>query len=311
MVTRQALPPLRLIAVFDAVNRCGSLQKAAAELQISQSAVSQAIRQLEDFVGTRLLNRDTRPASLTEAGELLQRGVSKGLQAIGNSVAEVRALQAASQQSVTVACTIGTATYWLMPCLTGFHEHHAGAAVSVRTVAAGPPRITPGVDVAIRYGLGDWAEGVTKLLFRERGVPVCAPSVYRELINRQFSLDDATLLHVDSGDLKWFGWREYVDHCGMATPIKPGRVFTNYVQATQGALAGQGVMLGWRSMVSELVKEGQLMELPLPSIIPEEAFYLVTSDEPRKSKTLDALIRWLMKAGLATDIAVSAPARTQ
>src|SRR3546814_3922902 len=67
------LPPLRLLSVFAAVERHGGLRQAAAALNVSQPAVSQALRQLEDFLGTRLLDRRTRPARLTEAGRLLHQ----------------------------------------------------------------------------------------------------------------------------------------------------------------------------------------------------------------------------------------------
>lgn len=304
MTSRSDIPPLRLITVFDTVYRCGSLQRAATELGVSQSAVSQAIKQLEDFMGAPLLNRDTRPASLTEAGLHLQQGVSKGLEQIGNAVAEVRALLASHAQSLTVACTVGTATYWLMPCLTGFHERHAEAAISVHTVASGPPRIAPGIDVAIRYGLGDWNEGPTRLLFRERVVPVCAPERYAQLADRAFQMDDMPLLHVDSGYPNWLGWPEYFERSGIKKPARAGLVFTNYVQATQAALAGQGILLGWRSMVGEFVKVGKLAELPLPSVIPQESFYLVSPERPRNAQLQQQLVDWLLKAGLAIDVQV-------
>lgn len=300
------LPPLRLVAVFDAVLRCGSFQRAATELNVTQPAVSQAIRQLEDHIGARLLNRDTRPASLTEAGLVLQRGVSRGLGEIGNAVAEVQATQAMADNSLTVACTVGTATYWLMPCLTGFHERHADLAVSVRTVAAGPPRVVPGVDVAIRYGLGDWDEGPTRRLHRDMAVPVCSPELFADLERRGFDIAGTPLLHVDSGERNWMGWSDYLERTGIAKPSRPGRLFTNYVQATQAALAGEGIMLGWNSMIRDLVRDGKLCALPMPPVIPREAFFLVLPERPRRTDAVDALIAWLVEAGHPLELEVRA-----
>ena len=310
-MSRDKLPPLRLVTVFDAVLRCGSLQRAAAELNVTQPAVSQAVRQLEDYIGAKLLNRDTRPASLTEAGLILQRGVSCGLGEIGGAIAEVQATQAAAENSLTVACTVGTATYWLMPCLTGFHERHPHLAVSVRTVAAGPPRVVPGVDVAIRYGLGDWGEGPTRRLHRDKGVPVCSPDLFAALSEHGFDLNRTSLLHVDSGERNWMGWPEYLERAAIPKPSRPGRLFTNYVQATQAALAGQGVMLGWNSMVRDLVRDGKLRELPLPHIIPKEAFFLVFPERPRRGKAIDAFVEWLTEAATAVELEVCAAEQIQ
>jgi LysR family transcriptional regulator, glycine cleavage system transcriptional activator len=308
MILRPSLPPLRLITVFDAVLRAGSLQRAAAELNVSQPAVSQAIKSLEDHIGARLLDRDTRPASLTEAGTILQGGVSRGLAEIGGALEEIRAIQDAAENSLTVACTVGTATYWLMPRLTEFHENHPDIAVSVHTVASGVPRVTPGVDVAIRYGLGDWNDGPVRRMLRERVVPVCSPDLFTSLAPRGFDLEHAPLIHVDSGQFDWMGWQDYLQRIGRRKPAGPGRVYTNYVQATQAAVAGQGVMLGWKSMTGELVKDGKLVELPLPAVVPDEAFFLVFAERRKPTGSLDILVEWLLAT--ANRIAADAPPST-
>src|SRR3546814_11847260 len=84
------LPPLRLLSVFAAVERHGGLRQAAAALNVSQPAVSQALRQLEDFLGTRLLDRRTRPARLTEAGRLLHQATVQGLRPLAEAVGGCR-----------------------------------------------------------------------------------------------------------------------------------------------------------------------------------------------------------------------------
>src|SRR3546814_1596093 len=104
------LPPLRLLSVFAAVERHGGLRQAAAALNVSQPAVSQALRQLEDFLGTRLLDRRTRPARLTEAGRLLHQATVEGLGRIAEAVAEIRRLDTEDQRSLRIACSVGFAT---------------------------------------------------------------------------------------------------------------------------------------------------------------------------------------------------------
>src|SRR3546814_8554713 len=127
------LPPLRLLSVFAAVERHGGLRQAAAALNVSQPAVSQALRQLEDFLGTRLLDRRTRPARLTEAGRLLHQATVEGLGRIAEAVAEIARLDAEAARSLRIACSVGFATYWLMPRLATFYERHQEVAVHVMT----------------------------------------------------------------------------------------------------------------------------------------------------------------------------------
>ncbi|RBP84479.1 LysR family transcriptional regulator [Rhodobacter sp. 140A] len=292
------LPPLRLLAVFEAVQRCKGVQSAAQELNVSQPAVSQAMKQLEAHVGQPLFDRRTRPASLTAGGQILQRAVSEGFDRIAAAIDELRSLQAEDEASLTVACTVGTATYWLMPSLTGFHEIHGDIAVSVRTTSHSIPRVLPGVDLAIRYGLPEWGDGIARQLFRERVVPVCAPGLWQRLQTTGFDLAKAPLLHVDAEISDWMEWPEYLRRTAQPPPARSGIRFTNYVQATQAAVSGLGVMLGWRSNVASLLRNGELVELPLPAIEPQEAFYLI---EPGRRSANAApralLVEWLLRAG--------------
>jgi LysR family glycine cleavage system transcriptional activator len=267
------LPPLRLFTVFDAVTRYGSTQRAASELNVTQPAISQVVKALEDYVGVRLLDRTTRPVTLTPAGQILQLGVSEGLNRIGDAIERVRAIQVSDENSVTIACTVGTATYWLMPRLAGFYADYPDVAVNVLTTV-GSPEVMPGVDLVIRYGSGEWGDGHTLKLFDERVVPVFSPTL-AERIGSIDSLRSATLLHVVNSDVTWLTWNEYFDRVGLPRNTTLGRNFTNYVQATQAALSGQGVMLGWESNTGDLVREGRLMALDGAEYYPKEAFYLV------------------------------------
>ena len=294
----ERLPPLRLLVVFETVLRAGGVQRAAGQLNVSQPAVSQAVRQLEEHLGFRLFDRRSRPATLTEGGRILQRAVTEGLGRIAGAITEARALDLEAEQSLTIACTVGTATYWLMPSLTGFHARHDDIAVSVRTTAQGLPPLMPGIDLAIRYGLGDWPDGRAQRLFRERVVPVCAPALAERLRLLDHDLTQVPLLHVDAGVDDWLEWPEYLARAGLPAISRTGRRFTNYVQATQAAIGGLGVLLGWRSNVIASLLSGELVELPLPAVVPEEAFYMVRPHHERaRPQAIEPLLDWLLAAG--------------
>ncbi|UWU25254.1 LysR family transcriptional regulator (plasmid) [Rhizobium sp. CB3060] len=293
------LPPLRLLTVFETVLRTGSVQKAASDLNVTQPAVSQALKTLEDYVGTRLLDRSKRPATLTEAGRILQAGVSEGLGRIAEAFVQLRSLQNAAEQSVTVACSVGTATYWLMPRLADFYSEHQNIAVNVLTTA-GAPEFQPGVDLVIRYGTGRWTDGRSVKLFDERVVPVCSPLVAKR-IEAEGGLSTATLLHVRSDDNSWLTWKDYLSLNGLPENRALGRYFTNYVQATQAVLSGQGVLLGWESNAGDLVREGRLVVFGETAYYPKEAFFLVSPTAPQRGEAVRLLTEWIVGLGAGSN----------
>jgi LysR family transcriptional regulator, glycine cleavage system transcriptional activator len=301
MIIMRHLPPLRLFAVFEAVMRTGSPQRAAEEMNVSQPAISQAIKALENHIGAKLLDRRTRPPVLTEAGRILQRAVTTGLGQISTAIAEVNALHQMSEQSVTVACSVGTATYWLMPRLTEFYRNHPDVSVNVMTTAQGAPAFAANIDMAIRYGLGDWTDGRVIKLFEDSVVPVCHPTLLQRFIQDGKSLAGLPLLHVNSGDESWLGWRDYLRLAGLPESRVTGRNFTNYVQATQAALDGQGVMLGWQSNTADLIKKNDLVALPFLAVQPKEAFYLVIAPMSRTKPFASALADWLILISRTVD----------
>ncbi|HHW51581.1 MAG TPA: LysR family transcriptional regulator [Pseudoclavibacter sp.] len=287
------LPPLRLFTVFEAVTRHGSTQRAAGDLNVTQPAVSQAVKALEEYVGARLFERSTRPFALTPAGEILKAGVSDGLLRISEAIDRVRALHGQDDSSVTVACTVGTATYWLMPRLATFYSEYPDVAVNVVTTARSP-ELSAGVDLVIRYGSGEWKDGHTVKLFDEMVVPVFSPSLADRVKSRR-SLTEAVLLHVVNSDTGWLTWDDYFARQGLPSNRTLGRNFTNYVQATQAALSGQGVMLGWESNVGDLVREGRLVALEDAMLLPEEAFYLVVPARSERKRAAKQFCGWLSK----------------
>jgi len=287
------LPPLRLLQVFAAVQRAGGPRAAAAELNVSQPAVSQALKQLEDFLGARLFDRRTRPARLTEAGRLLHAATEEGLGRIAAAVAEIARLERETGQSLRVACTIGFATYWLMPRLAAFNAEHPAVAVHVSTIQAGAPALEPGVDIAARFGDGRWDDGDVTRLFAEEIQPLASPALAARLQDEAAPLAAAPLLHVEADDARWTSWPAYLRATGQvrAQWHEKDLRFTNYVQATQAALAGQGVMLGWRSITGDLVAEGRLAPVAAPPLTPDSAYYLVTAPAARAPAAL--LVDWL------------------
>jgi len=291
------LPPLRLLTTFAAVVRSGSVQAAAAELNVTQPAISQAVRRLEAHIGVLLLDRGSRPARPTEAGYALASATSESLSQIADLVDTLKQAGSDLTKSVTVACSVGVATYWLMPRLSIFYRAHPDLLVNVVTTQSGVPALTDGIDVAIRYGHGRWSDGAVFHLFDEEVEPVCAPSL-RARFEGLVPPAEASLLHVRSSESSWLSWSDYLIGVGYPPVKSRGQSFTNYVQATQAALEGHGMMLGWRSITGALVASASLVPAGLPVLSPNDAFYLAL----RHKKTGDAteeFAAWLRSHALA------------
>jgi DNA-binding transcriptional LysR family regulator len=273
------LPPLRLLTTFEAVSRYGSMREAAARLNVTQPAVSQALKALEDHIGAPLIDRAVRPARLTEMGEILARAVRGGLGQITAAVENIRTLHDNGSGQVTVSCTLGMASYWLMPRLHAFYARHPDITVNVQAPATDMPVLAPGVDIALRYGTGGWKEGETHQLFPEQICPVGAPDLIARLQASQTGLDAAPLIHVRSqNNQHWAGWEDYLRLRGITRHHMAGQSFNNYVQAAQAVQDGRGLMLGWRSITGNAVRDGALVPWPGGALDLGTAYFVTGAD---------------------------------
>ena len=288
------LPPLRLLTTFEAVARLGSMSQAAGRLNVSQPAVTQALKALEDHVGTPLMDRNTRPARLTEAGLLLARATREGLDMITAAIEEIRAHSGLEAQRLTVACTLGMATYWLMPRLNDFYTRHPELLVNVQAPPTDMLRMSPDIDLVLRYGTGSWDDGDTIKMFDEQMCPVGRPALVEHLMNRGESLDNAPLIHVRKVESRqWEGWSDYLSRRGLGKPRATGQVFDNYVQAVQAALDGRGLMLGWRSITDGHVADGSLVSWPNAALSVGTAYYATVSRTAASKPSVGAFVTWL------------------
>jgi len=169
------LPPLDLLASFEAAARHLSFTHAGAERFITQSAMSRQIRTLEDDLGVALFRRHHRALSLTEHGLRLQATCTAVLAQLRSAVSDIRA--PSQREVLALTTTPGLAALWLIPRLPAFTRAHPG--IDVRLDASFERRNlrADGFDLAIRYARVDTAEG--QPMFRETVQPVCSPQLLR------------------------------------------------------------------------------------------------------------------------------------
>ena len=183
------------------------------------------------------------------------------------TIEEIRTSTGLEDQRLTVACTMGLATHWLMPRLSDFYARHPGFFVNVQVPPTDLPQMWPGTDLVLRYGRGTWTDGETLRLFDETVCPVGRPALVESLLSKGEGLDAAPLIHVRTVEARhWEGWTDYLVRRDLPKPRGPSHIFDNYVQAVQAALDGRGLMLGWRSITDTLVADGSAHTRPLKAL---------------------------------------------
>lgn len=256
---------LDLLRGFEAAARLLSFTAAAAELFVTQSAVSRQVQQLEEQLGVKLFERRTRALALTEAGELYAREVTKALNQLREATAAVRANPA---PVVRVTTTVTFASLWLVPRLAEFQARHAD--ISVHVVADNTMRDLErnALDLAIRYCPEAAAGAGAARLFGEHVAPVASPALLKgRAVRTPEDLLRLPLLELDDPALSvpWLSWKVWCEAMKLARPRENrGLAFSHYDQVIQAAVAGQGVALGRFPLVDPFLADGRLA-LPLKS----------------------------------------------
>lgn len=282
-----ALPPLSALRAFAAYAETGSVAQAGVALNVSHAAISQQIRNLESHLGLTLLDRSSRRMQLTAEGQRLALALS---QAFGNISQEIEELTGRDLwRPVLVSSTPSFASSWLMPRLSSFRAAHPeislmiDPSVEVKTLEPG------GIDVALRYGAGQWPGLDAEELVRSPIVVVAAPGLVgdREIASAE-----------DLKDLHWlqeFGTSEVSDWLtrqGVTQDRKrtitalPGNLMI------EAARQGQGVAISAKAFIQDDIAAGRLRLLFEDDR--HKGYHLVTRPGVQRLPVRN-FIRWLRR----------------
>lgn len=298
---RREIRSLAGIFAFEAAGRHSSFTLAAAELGVTQAAVSKQVAALEAELGRRLFERLHREVRLTADGRRLFAAVSGGLSEISTALAEMRKGPAA--QVVTLAVTTTMSHFWILPRLPRFRQAHPD--IRVRVISQDVPFDIAGgkADLAIRFGDGNWDDGMVTPLFGTRIYPAASP----QFLANCGRLSDASdllalpLLTYDTPDKSWSSWEDWFAAAGIAkSAVTPAFQFSRYSDAVQAATMDQGVVLIWGGLNAELEEQGKLVRMPGPSLSPRGCFYLVSSRHAEAEKDCSVLAEWLHEEAART-----------
>ncbi|MFC6462994.1 LysR substrate-binding domain-containing protein [Paracoccus aerius] len=245
-LSRSQMPDLSALQAFEAAARHGSFTRAAVELNLTQSAVSRQIKDLEGQLGIALFERVRQRIVLSSAGERLRPEIESLLAGL-----EHLTLRAASSRDVTGHLAVSTlptfGSRWLMPRLPQFLAQHPGVQVSLLSRTGHFDLGQAGVDVAIHYGKPAWPGATCRYLCAETVLPVAAPT----LIDTDGAfLPDAPLLHMEPRPLQWPEWLS-ANGQDIGRGFQ-GHRFDQFSLLIEAATAGMGIAL----LPSYLIERG-------------------------------------------------------
>ena len=293
------LPPLKALHAFEAVARLGSVSKAAEELCVSQGAVSQQLRNLEDYLGRELFARGPNSIAPTEEGDAYARVVHRAFADIADATGNLD--EARSRRDLTVSMGPGMAIRWVMPNLVDFHSAHPDINVVLDQSVGLVGFKNDGVDAAIRFSDGQFEDLDSVFLFHPCLYAVASP----DYVDRRGRIESlASPVGHSLIDYQYRGkairsqhrhWEDVVtdDRVDLENALS---VFPDEFQSFNAALQGRGVALFPDYLMEAELASGEIVhacEQPVPARF---SYYFVWPAGVRPNPSRDAFRDWLLQS---------------
>ncbi|UPQ87496.1 LysR substrate-binding domain-containing protein [Vibrio sinaloensis] len=280
---------------FEVAARLNSYSRAADELCISQAAVSQKIRQLEDGLGCKLFVRDGREMRLTEQGKILFRHVAQGFESIVSGLNQIQ--NEPVDGLLCVSSTPSFASRWLLPRLWKFSTQYPNIPIRIITSCDAPNLKQGDADIAIWQGEDlDTPSGQNlhkEFLFEESIYPFCSPHLARTIgLSEPKQLLNAWLIHYESGGYPWQTWFAQAGVTMNKDSVQWMDVST-FDHAMNAVMAGHGACLASDSLANDYVERGLLIKPFEIGMTPGIQFNLFYDDESPRRKRIAAFANWL------------------
>jgi DNA-binding transcriptional LysR family regulator len=280
----------------ESVARCGSLVKAAEELGVSASAVSQQIGRTEAQLGRAIFQRTGAGLELTAFGAEFCARLTTGLQELGRAVALA---DEAVSNVLVVSVAPAFASRFLVPRLNRFNQRHPEIKLRIDASTGLVDLDHSDVDLAIRMGDGTWPDVRAELLLAQEVFPVCAPALAAKLKEPA----DLTHLPVIADESTMISWERWFEAAGLAKPFpvqRAGPSFTDPILGIDAAVGGQGVALAWQLLSADALADGRLVAPFGITVASGLGYYLVSSRLGRPGRKVRDFTTWLREEVAAT-----------
>jgi LysR family glycine cleavage system transcriptional activator len=281
----RSLPSLTALRAFAATAELRNFSQAARVLNVTHAAVAQQVRALEEQLGRPLVQREGRGVSLTADGEQLAQSLGEGFGTIQRGLEALRAGEADRPVRITLTATF--AAQWLMPRLKDFWEQHPDIGLSLHPDSKVVDLHRERMDLAIRYGNGDWPGVEAAYLTSARLVIAGAPSL----------IGDRTPTVVEMAGMDWIlsrNWAEqdsYLRQLGLDPASLSSTDISSEELALAAARQGLGLVVESVALIESDVAEGRL-RIVHESREKLPAYFIVTLPGPKRAAAR-AFLKWL------------------
>lgn len=294
------LPSLNSLRAFEASGRLGSFSAAADELHVTPAAVGHQVKALESHLGAALFVRLNRKLELTEAGQALLPALSDAFERLSDGVEAFYRRNVARPLTVSVEPSLGAK--WLLRRLDRFRERHPGIEIRIDATVRVVDFSREQVDMAIRYGAGDYPGMRVDCLFEEQVFPVCSPALLDgdRPLREPGDLRYHTLLRTDWNPKypSWPDWDMWLKAAGLDDiDVGKGPQFSGDTEtlSLQAAIEGQGVALASSVLAADDLASGRLVK-PFDVRFPVEfGYFLVCPEATADAPKISAFREWLLE----------------
>ena len=280
------LPPLNWLRAFAAAARHLSFTQAAAELNVTQSAVSQHVRSLEAYLGRELFVRRTRALLLTEAGANYLPTVREALEVLATGTRAFR--RDDRGRTLTIQCNLAFWTFWLAPRLAGLLDRHPWLQLNLITPIWDPERSARTAEVEVRFGRPNDVSDAAVRLAQDRYYPVCRPGY----ANGRPDWRRAPLFDCSGVTENWESWL-----AGQGLDLAADQrihLGSTYVVSIHAALHGAGLAMGHDTVAADLVGSGALVRPYAHSAVMSQAYFLISPPRHGETPASRALKEWIL-----------------
>lgn len=277
------IPPLGPLVSFHTAAKHQSFTEAARELNLTHGAVSRAVKQLEDFFGTKLFYRQNRGIYLTEKGRYFARHVEKMLKELEKTSEQMRT--ATESFRLYVSCEPTLAMRWLMPRLESFKQRAPHIDIHLSTGGGPIDLCAENAHVAIRRADFTWPKKYHVIpLGKERVAPVCSSSYWES--NKDAPMH---ILHTRTRPSAWDDWKS---HVSVAPLSGTEQFFDHFYFSLQASVAGLGIAIGPEPLVHDDINRGMLVA-PYGFITTKFEYVILSHKAPQEDHRLSEFISWV------------------